>query len=118
MHFSQIRYCFYFFFVQVKPKWRLEDLFVVEQHQKALEFDQTPRHPMTVTVKTPEDILNMIDYITYNKAAAILRMLKYIVGDGNFQQPLDIYLQTFKYVILWNTTNTISYGRNNISACI
>lgn len=78
----------------------MEELFVVEQHQTALEFDQTPRHPLTVSAKTPDDISNIIDRITYNKAAAILRMLKYIVTDDNFHQPLILYLQTFKYVFL------------------
>lgn len=81
----------------MKTKWRLEELFVVEQHQTALEYDQTPRHPMTWSVKSPDDILNMIDKITFNKAAALLRMLKYIVTDDNFHEPLKLYLQSFKY---------------------
>jgi aminopeptidase N len=81
---------------QVKPDWRLKELFVIEQHQRALEFDQTPRHPVTASVKTSDQIQEIFDLITYNKAAAILRMLKCTVTDSNFHEPLKLYLKHFK----------------------
>lgn len=79
--------------------WRLEELFVVEQHQTAMEFDQTPRHPITASVKTSDDIQNIFKEVICNKAAAVLRMLKCIVTEFNFQEPLKLYLKNFKYVI-------------------
>jgi len=94
--------CIYRVTFQVKPDWRLEELFVVEQHQTAMEFDQTPRHPMTASVKTSDDIQNMFERVTCNKAAAILRMLQYIVDISNFHVPLNMYLQNFKYVIFYH----------------
>jgi len=84
---------------KVNPDWRLEELFVVEQHQSALEFDQTPRHPITASLITSDDIQNIFKGVIRNKAAAVLRMLKCIVTDDNFQEPLKLYLKNFKYVI-------------------
>lgn len=75
----------------------MEELFVVEQHQTALTFDQIPRHPVTASVKTSEDIQNIIDPVTYNKAAAILRMIKHTVSENNFHEPLKLYLENAKY---------------------
>lgn len=82
----------------MEPNWRLEEFFVVDQHQTAMEFDQTPRHPVTASAKSSEDIQKLSDKITHNKAAALLRMLKLAVGEYYFQEPLKNYLNSFKYV--------------------
>lgn len=82
--------------LQRKPNWRLEDLFVVEQHQTALEYDQTPRHPINVPINGSDDVPKAADRITYNKAAAVLRMIRSVVTEDNFHQPLKSYLQNFK----------------------
>lgn len=86
--------------LQIKPDWRLEELFVVEQHQTALLYDQTPRHPMTASVIKSEDVQSIFDEITYNKAAAIIRMIRYTVTDKNFDVPLNLYLQNYKCVYI------------------
>lgn len=80
----------------MKSDWRLEEMFVIEQHQTALEFDQMPRHPMTTTVKSTDDIQSLFDPITYNKAAAVLRMIQYTVSENNFHEPLKLYLNRYK----------------------
>lgn len=90
---------------QVKPDWRLNELFVVEQHQTALGFDQTPRHPINTIVKNPNDIQDILDDVTYNKAAAVLRMIKHTVSEENFRQPLKLYLKNFKYVFMCTIYN-------------
>lgn len=92
---------------QIKPDWRMEELFVVEQHQTALAFDQIPRHPVTASVKTSEDIQNINDPVTYNKAAAILRMIKQTVSENYFQEPLRLYLENFKYVFYQYTSHAV-----------
>lgn len=100
---------------QKKSDWRLEELFVVEQHQAALEFDQTPQHPMTVSVKTSSDIQQIFDLITYSKSAAILRMIRYIVSDFYFHEPLKLFLEKYKYFfvtlsVLYIDFNIILYN--------
>lgn len=68
------------------------ELFLVDQHQKSLGYDQIPRHPMTASVFTIDDIENVFDYITYNKAASVLRMLNHLIGEEIFQASLRNYL--------------------------
>lgn len=69
---------------------------MVEQHQSALEYDQTPRHPLNVPVDSPDDIPKAADRITYNKAAALMRMIRTVVTEDYFHQPLKSYLRNFK----------------------
>lgn len=72
-------------------------LFVVEQHQSALTYDQTPRRPITGFLQSAEDINSAFYDQTYRKAAAVLRMLKYATDDDTFQQSLARYLDRNKY---------------------
>lgn len=83
-------------FPQVEPAWRLEDVFVYEVHQSALETDQTPMHPISGSVQTPAEIRGMFDDISYSKAGAVLRMLLYTVTEVNFKGALNFYLESNK----------------------
>lgn len=58
----------------------------------ALEYDQTPKHPLSASVSTLEDIDDVFDEISYNKGAAILRMLNSWVGEDVFKKALNLYL--------------------------
>ncbi|VVC40906.1 Hypothetical protein CINCED_3A003082 [Cinara cedri] len=101
------RYFRYYATETVKSDWRLEEMFVVEQHQTALAFDQVPRHSMTASVKSTDDIQSLFDHITYNKAAAVLRMIRNTVSENNFHEPLKLYLKNYRNAatspsILWS----------------
>jgi len=74
-------------------------MFVVEQHQGALEYDQLPRRPITASVQTPDDINNVFYDQTDRKAAAFLRMLKCYTNDTIFEQSLVRFLKLYKYVL-------------------
>ncbi|XP_050519995.1 uncharacterized protein LOC126893642 [Daktulosphaira vitifoliae] len=87
----------YFATATVKPEWRLDELFIIEQHQTALASDQIPTHPVNWSVQGTEEIEDIFDQIIFNKAAAILRMLRSIVGDNYFQKPLVQFLKHFNY---------------------
>ncbi|XP_022165263.1 aminopeptidase N-like [Myzus persicae] len=91
------RYFQYFATGMVRTSWLMEELFVVETNQNSLGYDQTPRHPITSSVNTPEEIDNVFDTITYGKAASVLRMLKYVVSENLFQLSLQNYLSKFSY---------------------
>jgi len=71
-------------------------MFVIEQHQTALSYDHRPRHPITASVNTPDEIEDIFDKITYNKGASVLRMLKHALNDEIFRSSLMIYLETYK----------------------
>ncbi|XP_025191838.1 aminopeptidase N-like [Melanaphis sacchari] len=98
LHDAFAAYFQYFSTDLVYPDWRMNQMFVVERHQQALEYDQTPRRPITTSMQTPEDINNAFYDQTYSKAAAFLRMLKYTTNDTIFQQSLVRYLKQNKYV--------------------
>ncbi|VVC40910.1 Hypothetical protein CINCED_3A002040 [Cinara cedri] len=87
----------YFATKTVEPDWRLEDVFVYEVHQLALEADQEPTHPISGSVQTPAEIKNFFDNISYSKAGAVLRMLLYTVTEQNFKKALNYYLEDNKY---------------------
>lgn len=70
----------------------MEEWFVVEVYQTALAHDQTPRHPITTSVRSPAEIDSNFDVITYSKAAAVLRMLKHLVTEHIFQGSIRNYL--------------------------
>lgn len=71
-------------------------MFVIEQHQSALAYDHRPRHPITASVNTPDEIEDIFDTITYNKGASVLRMLKHTLNDYIFRKSLTLYLNTNK----------------------
>lgn len=72
----------------------MKEWFVVEAFQAALAYDQTPRHAITSSVKTPREIESNFDAITYSKAASVLRMLKHLVTERLFQESLQEYLSS------------------------
>ncbi|XP_025405726.1 aminopeptidase N-like isoform X2 [Sipha flava] len=98
----------------VKPDWRLEEVFVIEVHQVALEYDQKPTHAISGSVNTPDEIRGMFDDISYSKAGAVLRMLQYTVTEKNFKEALNFYLKANRYEAatpekLWNAFENVLY---------
>ncbi len=67
--------------------------FVVDVFQPALETDSKERsHPMTNDVGSPAEILSMLNPISYDKGAAIIRMTEHIIGKENFQRAVQQYI--------------------------
>lgn len=75
----------------------MTDTFVVEQHQMALAYDQSPRRPISEFSGTSSEQIDDGFYDeTYRKSAAFLRMLRYAMNDTVFQQSLVSYLKQNK----------------------
>lgn len=74
----------------------MEELFLIDIIQNSMAYDQTPRHPITASVNTPQEINDIFDPITYKKAASVLRMLKYTVTEKLFKSSLQNYLKHFR----------------------
>lgn len=49
---------------------------------------------MTFDVNSPSEISSIFDNISYNKGAAILRMIQHFMGANYFQQAIREYLRT------------------------
>lgn len=90
------RYFQYFGTAWLKTDWDLEQQFVVEQIQQAMQLDSTDdTHPMTdPSVETKAQASGIFDNISYNKGASFLRMLSHHINETKFKETLNKYLTT------------------------
>ena len=80
------------------PEWNLWDQFVEDAMNTAMSLDALKTtHPIDVPVKSPAEIREIFDAISYDKGGCILRMLEDYVGEKHFRNGLKKYLSTFKY---------------------
>ncbi|KAF5907632.1 aminopeptidase N-like, partial [Clarias magur] len=90
----------------IEPTWNIKDMFVLKEMRPVMEMDSlNASHPLSLKeseVETSSDILGLFDSITYNKGAAVLRMLSAYMGEEKFFDGLKIYLNKYKY----KTANT------------
>jgi aminopeptidase N len=68
------------------------------ENQKALNIDslKTTR-PIHVDVRTPEEIEELFDAITYEKGASVMRMVESYVGAETFRKGVNAYVQAHAY---------------------
>lgn len=74
----------------------MEELFVLEIHQVALDYDQTISRSISGKDNDDLEIENFFDQITYTKSASILRMLRYLMTENLFKLSLRDYLNVKK----------------------
>ena len=96
------------------PEWDLWNQFVEDAMNVAMGLDSLKTtHPIDVKVKSPSEIREIFDAISYDKGGCILRMLENFVGEPNFRRGLKEYLKEFKYKNakgqdLWNAIGKVS----------
>ena len=96
------------------PEWDLWNQFVEDAMNIAMGLDSLKTtHPIDVNVKSPSEIREIFDAISYDKGGCVLRMLEHYVGEPNFQKGLKKYLSDFKYKNatgqdLWNAIGKAS----------
>lgn len=74
------------------------DQFLIEHLHSVLAFDAgLSSHAIVQTVVTPDQITSIFDPISYNKGAAILRMLEDAVSEETFQKGVTNYLNAHLY---------------------
>ncbi len=80
------------------PEWNLWDQFLEDAMNTAMSLDALKTtHPIDVKVKSPQEIREIFDPISYDKGGCILRMLEDYVGEKNFRNGLKKYLAAYKY---------------------
>jgi aminopeptidase N len=80
-----------------KPEWRIDVDEAAADH-RALGLDSlSSTHPIHANVQTVADIEGAFDTITYQKGAAILRMIESYVGPDTFRRAVNRYLQAHAY---------------------
>ncbi|KAI0989893.1 hypothetical protein GJ496_006551 [Pomphorhynchus laevis] len=72
--------------------------FVFLDMKRAFDLDGLrSSHPIEVEVKSPDEIDQIFDSISYSKGASIIRMLHDFMGNEAFKQGLQTYLKQFQY---------------------
>jgi len=76
-----------------KPEWKMWLDF--EHHRSAaLQLDAlSSTHPIYVDVKTPADATQNFDLITYEKGAAVVRMIERYLGPATFREGVRAYIR-------------------------
>ncbi len=83
---------------EIFPEWKIWEDFVSDETEIALNEDSLKStHPIEVEIKTPTDIVEMFDEISYNKGGSILRMLDTFLGEENFRKGVSRHLKKFSY---------------------
>jgi puromycin-sensitive aminopeptidase len=98
---------------QWKPQWRMWDDFE-KGRQTALRLDAlSSSHPIRSEVKNAGQAVENFDAITYEKGAAMLRMLEGFMGEGRFRSGIGAYMVKHQYANavaddLWNALEETS----------
>ncbi len=80
-----------------KPEWNLQED-EVQSAAGAMETDAlNSTHPIRQHAETPAEIQELFDSISYNKAAATLRMIEGYVGPEIFRKGVNAYLSKYSY---------------------
>ncbi|CAI4225095.1 unnamed protein product [Auanema sp. JU1783] len=89
------------------------------EHEVAISLEhalardcQSSSHPLTVPIETASDAYEIFDMITYEKGAAIVRMIKQVLGEETFRKGIQNYLNENKfgsanYTKLWSSLNQV-----------
>jgi len=79
------------------PEWNA-NLDAVRATNKALNLDSLVNtHPIRAHAETPDEINELFDPISYEKAAAVLRMIEAYVSPDVFRRGVNVYLRKFSY---------------------
>lgn len=80
------------------PEWDLWDQYAEDTMNVAMGLDALrTTHPIDVKVRTPAQVREIFDAISYDKGGCILQMIEHHVGEPAFQKGLKRYLSKFKY---------------------
>jgi aminopeptidase N len=96
-----------------KPEWNLP-VDEAQANQRAIDLDSLrSTHAIHTPVRTPAEIEALFDTITYQKGAAVVRMIEHYVGAGPFRDGVNAYLKAHAYgnatsADFWNTLTATS----------
>jgi aminopeptidase N len=79
------------------PEWNAT-LDAVQATDRALTLDALVNtHPIRVKAETPDEINELFDPISYEKAGSVLRMVEAYVSPEVFRRGVNVYLRKFSY---------------------
>ena len=80
-----------------KPHWKRWESFSVSRASAMAIDGLRSTRSVEFTVRSPEDARAMFDVLTYEKGAAVLRMLEQYMGAEEFRKGIALYLSKHKY---------------------
>jgi tricorn protease interacting factor F2/3 len=96
------------------PDWNAWEDFLIDETSPAMSMDSLKNtHPIEADVKSPDDIQEIFDAITYGKGASILRMIEAYTGVDEFRKGVQNYLERYRFsnaagIDLWNSLDECS----------
>ncbi|KAG5669539.1 hypothetical protein PVAND_017426 [Polypedilum vanderplanki] len=83
----------------VHPDWRMQDYFnIFAMQDRAFNHDATENtRAMTTDATTSEEVGLLFDIVAYDKAASVIRMFQYAVGEDIFRQTIKYYITTHNH---------------------
>lgn len=80
------------------PEWDMWTQFVYTDFGRALSLDGLKSsHPIEIEVRSPKQISEIFDGISYSKGASVIRMLAAFLGAETFRDGLRRYLERHQY---------------------
>jgi puromycin-sensitive aminopeptidase len=80
-----------------KPEWHRWTSFTVSRAAAFLVDGLKTTRPIEFPVESPEEAAGMFDVLTYEKGAAVLRMLEQYLGPEAFRDGIRLYLRKHEY---------------------
>jgi tricorn protease interacting factor F2/3 len=93
------------------PEWRMVESFI---YQKPFSSDSLrSTHPIEVEIKSPNEIEEIFDEISYEKGGSVLQMIEGYLGEENFRKGVSYFLSRYKYSSatskdFWNSLSKLS----------
>ncbi len=83
---------------ELYPEWNIWSDFLLQLTADAQNGDAlSGTHPIEVEVRSPEEVSQIFDEISYGKGASTLRMIEAYVGAEAFRRGVAKYLKNFSY---------------------
>ncbi|MEK6807571.1 MAG: M1 family metallopeptidase [Nanoarchaeota archaeon] len=80
------------------PEWEFWNQFLSGDTASAMALDSLKTsHQIDADVKTPHEVNEIFDKISYDKGASLMRMLETFLGEEVFRAGLQKYISTHKY---------------------
>jgi len=99
---------------EIYPEWDFWDQFLISEMRGGLGLDSLKTsHPIDVNVKSPAEVRQIFDEISYNKGGCVLMMLESYIDKKNFRKGLHKYLKNHEYANattedLWDSLGAVS----------
>ncbi|XP_064458599.1 putative aminopeptidase-2 [Ornithodoros turicata] len=105
-----------------EPDWESMTQYVSTALLMVFESDSAvTSHSIVQPVENPNEISSLFDTISYNKGAAVLRMLESFLSPEEFREGIAKYLRKYQYkntltVDLWEELESVSSAKVTISS--